>query len=124
MYSNDVGGGRLAGVIRASISRVKDAALERALLVWLRSKLQGYGEIKRLNLDTSDKVLRAEIHLRGEDAPLVISEAHYRLEQGPNGTLIILHGVKLSKEWAQNILEDHFREIRLKIPDFLRPLLE
>ena len=111
-------------MIRASISRVKDAALERALLVWLGSKLQRYGEIKRLSLDTSEKVLTAEIHLRGEDVPLVISEAHYRLEQGPKGTLIVLHGVKLSKEWAQSILDDHFREIRVKIPDFLRPLIQ
>ncbi len=118
------GGGSLGGMIRTGIARVKDAALERALLVWLRTKLHRYGEIQSLSLDTSAKLLTAEIHLRGEEAPLVISEARYRLEQGPKGTQVIVHGVKLSKLWAQNILDDHFREIRLKVPDFLRPLLE
>ncbi len=109
---------------RSAISRAKDAALEQALLLWLRTKFRRYGDIRRLSLDTSAKLLTAEIKLRGEAVPLVLSEVRYRLEQKGDATHIVLHGVKLSREWAQNLLEDHFREIRLKIPEFVRPLLE
>jgi hypothetical protein len=106
-----------------NLSRLKDAALEQTLLAWARPKFQRYGEIRRLTLNTAEKMLTAEVQLRGEVAPLVISEARYRLESGAQETHLIVYGVKLSREWAQNILDDHLREIPVKVPDFVRSLI-
>jgi hypothetical protein len=107
-----------------STARAKDAALEHALRLFLRQKMQRYGEIRELKLDTSAKVLSAEVQLLGDPLPLTISEAHYRLEKRGDTTWVIVHGIRVSREWAQNLLEDYFREIPLKIPEFIRPLLE
>ncbi|HWI57972.1 MAG TPA: hypothetical protein VNZ22_12145 [Bacillota bacterium] len=106
------------------MSRAKDIALEKAILMLLRPKVERYGELRQLSLDTTAKVVSAEIRLRGDPIPLVISEARYRVERNGKDTKVIFHGLKLSKEWAQNLVEDHFREIPLKIPDFLAPLIE
>jgi hypothetical protein len=107
-----------------NLSRLKDAALEKALLAWLRPKVQRYGEIRCLSLNTAEKLLSAEIQLHGEEAPLLVSEARYRLEPGAQETRLIVYGVKLSREWAQNLLDDHAREIPLKIPEFVRTFIE
>ena len=39
-------------------------------------------------------------------------------------TIVIVYNVKVSKEWAQNLLDDYFREIPFKVPEFVRPLIE
>lgn len=107
-----------------NLSRFKDAALEKTLLSWLRPKVQRYGEIRRLSLNTTDKLVSAEIQLHGETTPVVISEARYRLEAGPQETRLVVYGVKLSREWAQNLFDDQVREIPLKVPDFVLPFIQ
>lgn len=104
-------------------SRIKDAALEKAILMVARPKIERYGEIRTLSLDTTAKIISAEIKLRGDAIPVNITEAHYQLEQAGQETFLILHHVKVSREWVQNLLDDHFPQIRLKIPDYVVPLI-
>ena len=102
------------------IQRAKNAALEKAVLRVLQPKVERYGQIRKLSLDTAAKKLSVEIVLRGETEPFKISEAHYRIEDRRGQTILVMHDVKVSREWAQHLLDDYFREIPIKIPDFAR----
>jgi hypothetical protein len=106
------------------LTRAKDAALEKALVMFLRPKIERYGEVRDFTLDTTRKSLSAEINLRGESEPLVISEARYRIEQRGDQTMLVFHGVKVSKEWLQNLLDDHFQEITVKVPEVVKALIQ
>jgi len=108
---------------RTLISRTKDAALRKAMLHFLRPRFARYGEIHELEVDTTAKVLKAEVMLKGEPFPFVISEARYRLEPKGDESWIVFYGLKVSKEWAQNFLEDQFPEIPVKVPKVLEVLL-
>jgi len=108
---------------RTLTSRAKDAALRKALLHFLRPRFERYGEILKFELDTTNKVIMAEVALKGEPLPFVISDAHYRIEREEHGSWIVFYGMKVSKEWTQNLLEDHFSEIRVKMPKVLDVLL-
>ena len=112
-----------AAQVRA-ITRLKDTALEKGLLFFLRPKLKRYGELRHLTVNTSKKVLTLEIHLLGESGPLTISQAHYRLEKDGPQMFLIIHDVKISKPWIQHLVEDHFPEARLKVPESLHGLLK
>ncbi len=107
----------------SGFSRLKDAALEQAVLLLLRPWFQRYGEILSLRLDTSARLIHGQVRLHGDPAPLTVTEARYRLEQRGAGTMLIVHDVKVSREWAQNVLDDHFREIPVKVPEVLKLLL-
>ncbi|MEY2429121.1 MAG: hypothetical protein QOJ40_2006 [Verrucomicrobiota bacterium] len=106
------------------LSRAKDTALEKALVMLLRPKFERYGEVRQFALDTTEKTLSAEILLRGESAPLVISQARYRIETRGTDSYLVVHSVKVSREWLQNLLVDHFPEITLKIPEFVKALIK
>ena len=108
--------------MRRLLDRAKDAALEQAVLLLLRPKVERFGEIRRFRLNTSAKKLSAEIILRGESSPLIISEAQYRIEQKRGQTLLIVYGIKVSREWLQNLLDDQVHEIPIKVPDLARLL--
>src|SRR5882672_7133082 len=108
---------------RTLISRTKDAALRKALLHFLRPRFERYGEVRELEVNTSAKVVSAEVALKGEPFPFVISEARYRIEKKGDESWILFYGVKVSKEWAQNLLDDQFAELPLKIPKMLEMVL-
>jgi len=108
---------------RTFISRTKDAALRKALLHFLRPRFERYGEVRELEVNTSAKVVSAEVALKGEPFPFVISEARYRIEKKGDESWILFYGVKVSKEWAQNLLEDQFPEISVKLPKIVEMLL-
>ena len=109
---------------RSTIGLLKDAALEKALLMLLKPKLEPYGEIRKLELNTSAKIVRGEIQLRGEPTTLIIHEAHYRVERQGEEAFVIVHGVKASKEWVERLLADYAPEIRLRIPAMARHFLD
>ena len=97
--------------------------MRKALLHFLRPRFERYGEIRELKVDTTAKVLSAELALKDEPFPFVISEARYRIERRAEESWIVFYGLKVSKEWAQNLLEDHFSEIPVKVPKVLQILL-
>jgi hypothetical protein len=108
---------------RTLLSRTKDAALRKALLHFLKPRFERYGDISHLEVNTTDKLVTAEVLLRGEGAPFVISQARYRIEKRGDEAWIVFYGIKVSKEWAQNFLDDQFPEISAKLPKMLEVLL-
>jgi len=108
----------------SALGRLKDIALEKGLAHFLRPKLARYGELKSLNVNTAKKSVSAEIQLLGEETPLVISNAHYRLEPEGERLFVAIHDVIVSRPWLQNVIDDHFDELRLEIPSSLRTMVK
>jgi hypothetical protein len=106
-----------------AITRLKDTALQKGLVFFLRPKLKRYGELHHITLDTSKKILTAEIVLLGDPTPLTVSQARYQLEKDGACLFLIIRDIKVSKPWIQHLIEDHFPEVRLRVPESLRGLL-
>lgn len=105
------------------LSRIKDAALEKSLLLLLRPKVQRYGELRHLRLDTTEKCLSAEIRLLGDPIPIEVRHARYRVDTGSAGCELTVYDVRLSKEWLQNLIDDRFPEMTVPLPAYVAPLL-
>ena len=108
---------------RSAFGRLKDAGLEKALLVLAQPKFERYGKIHEIHLDTAEKRVSAEIQLLGESTPLKIQEARYRVEQRGEDSILIIYGVKVSRTWVQHLIEDRLPEIAFKIPATVRALI-
>ena len=104
-------------------SRLKDAALEKSLLLLLRPKLQRYGELRRIHVDTAEKCLSGELRLLGDPIPIEITQARYRVETVNERCLLTVFDVRTSKEWLQNLIEDRFPELTVPLPPYVAPLL-
>ncbi len=104
-------------------ARLKDAAIEKAVLNMLAPRFERYGQILSFKVDSANRVCQAEVLLLGETAPVQISQARYRVEEKGPDTILVLHDIKVSRPWAQNILDDHLRELPIKVPDIVKSLL-
>jgi len=108
---------------RSLLSRAKDAALQKAVRAFLKPKLERYGELKEFDLDTTANRATAELLLHGESTPLVVTEALYRLEEDSGQWYVVIYGIKTSKPWVQHLVEDHFPELRFKVPELVKALI-
>jgi hypothetical protein len=107
-----------------ALRKFKDAAIEQAVLMFARSKFERYGELQSVSVDTAEQELSAEVLLKGETEPVTISHANYRIESKGDKKVMVLYDIKISKEWAQNLLDDRFPELTIPIPDFVSSLLK
>ncbi len=105
------------------LSKAKDAAIEQAILKVAAPKFERYGQLLRFCLDSGERTFSAEMMLHGETSPVSIPHGKYRIDEQGGQTFIVLYEIRISREWAQRILDDHAPEIRLKAPDFVRSLL-
>ena len=108
----------------SALRRLKDVALEKGVLHFVRPKLERYGELKLLKINTSKKIVSGEMHLLGEDAPLVISQARYRLEQEGERLFAVVYHILVSKPWLQNLVDDQFDEMRIEVPASFKSLVK
>ena len=92
--------------------------------MWLRPKFERYGEILLFELNTKTRMVNAEVKLLDESESLVIEQARYRIEPRGGDTMLVIHDIKLSRTWAQHLIDDYVPEISLKVPDFVRPLID
>ena len=111
-------------MMRHALSRLKDAALEKTILVLLRSRIERYGELRSLRLDTTEKRLSAEIRLLGDPIPIEISDARYRVEPGEGEQCVLtFYEIRTSKAWLQHLIEDRIPEVRVPVPAYVRTVL-
>jgi hypothetical protein len=98
-------------------------ALEQAVARVLGSRLERYGELRRLSIDAAERTFNGEVLLRGETESIHITDGRYRIEERGGEPFVAVYGVKVSKEWAQNLIDDHVPETSFKVPDFLRSFI-
>lgn len=105
-------------------SRVRDVALEKALMLFLSPLVKRYGRIGKIGIDTSRKEISGEIYLIGDVVPLELYSSQYRVEDKEGESYLVLSSFKFSKEWVQNLSDDFLREYTVKIPSVVKPLIE
>ena len=97
--------------------------MEKAVLNLLGPKFERYGKILSFAIDSTAREFQAEVELLGDPSPVRVSRARYRIETKEDQTILVLYDLKISREWAQNLIDDRFTEIPIKVPDFVGALL-
>lgn len=97
------------------LRKLKDAALSKGAKTALNVAIEEYGKVLRLDLDTKDKCMSAEVLLEGESDVLLIDVGHYELIEKEGEYRLLLHAVHTSRAWlntlAKNLLEG--REVQI-----------
>ena len=106
-----------------SLIRVKDSALAKGVELWLRPKLERYGQLTAFRVDSAARTVNAELQLKGEPNLVVTVDGKFRVEEKDERTVLVLHSLKISREWAQNLVDDFFTEIPVDIPPGVAKLL-
>jgi hypothetical protein len=61
------------------LNSLKDTALSATVRQFLGSKLDGYGKIEQLKIDTKNHLIEVEVRLEGENAPVHVTLRGYEI---------------------------------------------
>jgi len=96
------------------IQRAKAEALRRVLNLSLFRK---YGRIDSLRFDRRNQRIEASIHLKGEGLPIELEIIRYELRHEGEKSWIILHEVRASRFWMEQLANDLVRDKPFLLPE-------
>ena len=93
---------------RQVLSQGKDWGAGVLARTQLNKRLEPYGTMVRLQIDSTRKTVELELMLKGEVQPIILTVQEYAIEDDPEGLRIVIKRVSSSREWitvaAQNFV--------------------
>lgn len=105
------------------IKRIIKEGKETIVMKWLNSKIEDYGTITELEIDTVRKQVCAELFLKGEANAYNVCFCDYQLQKTENSTFIYIAKIITGREWLDLLIQNYFENIlpgkRFKLPNKL-----
>ena len=96
----------LVSKLRSVVSHAKDAGASAAIEHLLAKRLEPYGELKSLRLNSREKTIEIEVLLKGESEPLAVKVLQYELQITPEQDFLVVKRAIASREWVTALLQD------------------
>ncbi len=98
---------------------IKDTLASAAAKSLLASRMDRYGKLTELHLNSKEKSVTAEVVLEGEVEPVAIHIGRYRVGGEPGKHTVTVESVEVSRVWLKNLLEDVLVGKELPVPTLL-----
>ena len=106
------------------LKKKKDAIISSGLKSYANSKLDGIGEILKLELNTRQRSVRARVAICGDCRPLDVALDHYQIIQRGGRYLVRVAGVQTSEKQLTNQLNEYLQREDLVLPRNLAPMMK
>lgn len=104
------------GEVERVFNAAKDAVASRVALAYLNSLAGRYGRVRELKIDSRSKKVVVIAELLGESETVTLRIDSYRILEEGQLRFIEVTACSCSREWLQNLLLDHVRDQKLKLP--------
>lgn len=94
------------------MKEIKDSLLSYIISKILSTKIQDYGEIVNLSIDSKRKKIMVEVLLKGENDTIQLKIDQYSLLDFGKKTYVTFDEVVTSREWLNVLIKEH-------LPQFL-----
>jgi hypothetical protein len=109
-------------MIANALVSLKERGLEIAAKAFLAGKLEKFGSVTRLEIDTRAKGVCIEMALKGETS-LVEVNCRYEVHRANGVTEVLLQEAKASREWISAVLGEFAVGQKFKVPNAVGMLL-
>lgn len=109
--------------ITNALGAARDRAFEAAAKSFVARKIQNFGHINQLQIDTKDKKISVEVVLKGEVSPIQLWVESYDVLRKEGETFIRIHKVNASREWMGIALNEYVIGQEIKVPSAVGGML-
>jgi len=99
-------------------------ALSKGVKIAINMQIKEYGEMLKLNLDSNNKSIEAEIMLDGEREPLTVHVERYEMTEENGRHFLKIHGVTTSRTWINTVASSYLDGKTFEIPTEYAKLLK
>ena len=98
------------------LQKGKESFLTAAAKSFFNQQFSRYGKLQELELDTESKRIRAVVLPDGEERPIEVKLADYKIERGADGTFFVPGQVEVNRPWLQALYNDLGAGQRIPVP--------
>jgi hypothetical protein len=109
--------------ITNALGGVKDRATGASAKAYLNRKLQNFGEVTRVLIDSNEKTAQIEVVLKGEAAPIWLKVRSYQLSERNGEGFIRINSVEASREWIGLALTEYVVGREFPVPKVVKMAL-
>src|SRR3954467_6288304 len=96
----------LLDAIRDMAHAARDAGASFLVERAVAHRLQPYGRMLNLSIDSKTKRIRLEILLKGETEPVTVTIDEYQLTTAAGAEFILIKKASASREWINALIQD------------------
>jgi hypothetical protein len=105
------------------VHAVKEGAVEAAAKVYVNQKIQNFGTVTNLQIDSRAKTILLETSLKGEAAPVFVKVLNYEVVSAADSTYLVCGRFEASREWITAVLNEYVAGERIPVPANVQRLL-
>ncbi|HYG35756.1 MAG TPA: hypothetical protein VEC99_13280 [Clostridia bacterium] len=103
--------------LRNTLGTAKDKAVEASAKAFINRKIENFGTVSQLQLDSKQKTAALEVILKGEASPILVKIASYELIERGSEVFIRIHRIEASREWMMAAANQYLVGREFKVPD-------
>jgi hypothetical protein len=97
-------------------SAAKDAMTGAAARKFLNGRIERYGSVRELKIDSRAQTVEAVCELQGEAAPITVRVGRYEVEEQGQKKFVKVTGCVCNRAWLQHLLQDFVEDKRFEVP--------
>jgi hypothetical protein len=96
----------------------KDAFTSKAAQTYINKRIERYGEVQTLRIDSRAKTMELICHLVGEPTPIAVRVQSYDVRDAGDKKILTVGPCSSSRPWLQNLLNDFARGREFPVPSW------
>ena len=109
--------------IANALTALKERALEATVKRLINQKIEAFGSVTSLQIDSKQRTIAAQLALKGEAQPIAIKIGAYEVIREDGVTYISFQNLHASKEWIGNVLNEYVAGRRFRVPEVVKMAL-
>jgi hypothetical protein len=110
-------------ILGKGITTAKDKAFEVSAKAFLNRKIESFGQITNLQIDSAAHIASLTLVLKGEVSPISIHLDSYEIMKGEEATRVRVNNMRASREWIEAALKQYVVGQTFKVPKVLNSFL-
>jgi hypothetical protein len=102
--------------LKNSIKGCKDSAISSAMKILAEKYVSGFARINTIEIDSSNRSLMAEVLLKGETEPIILTVVRYEIITKGEKRLFVPHAVSSSRQWIDTLAKEYLQGRAFEIP--------
>ncbi|MGZ4960952.1 MAG: hypothetical protein ACXWKG_20150 [Limisphaerales bacterium] len=100
------------------VRKIKDLALQAGAKHYANDRIQKYGLMTNLQIDSANNTIHFELLLKGEQTP-VTGSAKYQVTSNGEKKLLEFSEIQTSREWINLLMQDFLKTRSVELPEGL-----
>jgi hypothetical protein len=102
--------------VAGALAVMKDRAMEAGVKTFLNQKIEKFGTVANLQIDSVQRTICAHLALKGESSLIEVNVDGYEVVRENGQLFISSHSFRASRGWIENLLREYVAGRKFQLP--------